>query len=120
TIELDQSISLASRMMKEHKIRHLPVVDEQDVLVGVVSHPEVGFVAALEGLDPDRRSVTEVMTDNPYVVAPEADLQEVAHHLVERKETCAVVVDQGRIVGVFTLIDALRALIDLSAATRRV
>jgi acetoin utilization protein AcuB len=104
--------------MKKHGIRHLPVVEET-TLIGLVSDLEIGFLVALRA-QPDRLAVGEIMTANPYVVAPDADLQAVATHLVEHKETCAVIVDKGRVVGVFTQTDALRALIDLVAKTRSI
>lgn len=119
TISRDQAVTDAEALMKAHKIRHLPVV-EGTTLVGVVSDLELHFLVALIARMPDRIPIDEFMTLNPYVVAPDADLQEVASHLVESKESCAVIVDKGRIVGVFTQIDALRALIDLVAKTRSI
>ena len=118
TIGNHQSVVDASALMKQHGIRHLPVVEET-TLIGLVSDLEIGFLVALRA-QPDRLAVGEIMTANPYVVAPDADLQAVATHLVEHKETCAVIVDKGRVVGVFTQIDALRALIDLVAKTRSI
>jgi acetoin utilization protein AcuB len=119
TISLDQAVTDAEALMKEHKIRHLPVVDGT-TLVGMVTDLEIRFLVALIARMPDRLPISEFMTVNPYVVAPDADLQTVASHLVEHKETCAVIVDKGRIVGVFTQIDALRALIDLVAKARSI
>ena len=118
TVGSQQSVIDAAALMKQHGIRHLPVV-EGTTLIGLVSDLDLGFFVALRA-QPDRLAVGEVMTANPYVVAPDADLQTVATHLVEHKETCAVIVDNGRIVGVFTQIDALRALIDLVAKTRSI
>lgn len=118
TIGNHQSVVDAATLMKQHGIRHLPVVEET-TLIGLVSDLEIGFLVALRA-EPDRLAVGEIMTANPYVVAPDADLQAVATHLVEHKETCAVIVDKGRVVGVFTQIDALRALIDLVAKTRSI
>ena len=119
TMDRDQAVTDAESLMKLHGIRHLPVV-EGTTLVGVISELEIGFLVALRTRLPDRLPLGDVMTANPYVVAPDEDLQEVARHLVERKESCAVIVDKGRVVGVFTQIDALRALIDLVAKTRSI
>ena len=46
----------------------------------------------------------------PYTVAPDAQLREVARTMAERKIGSAVVVDGGEVTGVFTTTDALRAL----------
>lgn len=118
TVGNDQSVTDAAALMKAHGIRHLPVL-EGTSLIGIVTDLEIGFLVALRK-QPDRLAIGEIMTANPYVVAPDADLQTVAAHLVEHKESCAVIVDHGRVVGVFTQIDALRALIDLVAKTRSI
>ena len=118
TIGNDQSVVDASSLMKRHGIRHLPVVEGMS-LIGLVSDLEIGFLVALRA-EPDRLAIGEIMAANPYAVAPDADLQRVAAHLVEHKESCAVIVDKGRVVGVFTQIDALRALIDLVAKARSI
>jgi acetoin utilization protein AcuB len=119
TIDRDQAVTDAEALMKKHHIRHLPVV-EGTTLVGVVSDLEIAFLVSLLSRMPDRRPIGDFMTPNPYVVTPDTDLQAVAAHLVENKESCAVIVDKARIIGVFTQIDALRALIDLVAKARSI
>ena len=50
------------------------------------------------------------MVPDPYEVTPEAPLAEVVATLLERRIGSAIVIDEGRVVGVFTTVDALRAL----------
>lgn len=118
TVDRNQAVTDAAALMKKHNIRHLPVL-EGTTLIGIVNDLEIGFLVTLRA-QPDRLAIGEIMTANPYVVVPDADLQAVATHMVERKESCAVVIDNGRVIGVFTLIDALRALVDLVAKTRSI
>jgi acetoin utilization protein AcuB len=56
--------------------------------------------------------VEEAMTENPYTIAPDADLSEVAAHMAEQKLGSAVVVENNRVTGVLSSVDALRALAD--------
>jgi acetoin utilization protein AcuB len=119
TLEPTATYSDAGRLMREHHIRHLPVIDST-VLVGVVTDEHVALIAALKGTFPDSVQVGEIQGARPYTVAPDADLQQVARELIENKQSCAVVLDKDRVVGVFTLIDALRALVDLTAEARRI
>ncbi len=119
TIDRHLPLKTAEKLMQEHKIRHLPVVDGE-TLVGIVALPELSFLAALAGLEPDRMPISEVMTRKPYVVTPDTDLYQVVTHFLEQKESSVVVVEEGKVVGVLTLIDALRALVDLLAEARRV
>ena len=119
TIDRHLPLKDAEKLMQEHRIRHLPVMDG-DKLVGIVAAPELSFLAALAGLDPDRLPVGEVMTRSPYAVAPDADLYQVTQYFIEHKGSAAVVVENDKVVGVLTTIDALRALMDLLAEARRV
>jgi sulfide:quinone oxidoreductase len=54
-------------------------------------------------------SVDAVMSPNPLVVAPEDTLGEVAERLVERDGSSAVVAEYGRLIGILTRADLLRA-----------
>jgi acetoin utilization protein AcuB len=119
TIDSSATYAEAGRRMHEHHIRHLPVMDGE-ALVGIVNDEHVAFIGALKGAYPDSVRIDEVSGPRPYVVAPDTDLQQVARELIENKQSAAVILDKGRVVGVFTLIDALRALIDLAAEARRI
>ena len=119
TIDASATYAEAGRRMHEHHIRHLPVMAGEELL-SVVTDEHVAFIAALKGSFPDSVRLDEVSGPRPYIVTPDSDLQQVARELIENKQSAAVVLDKGRVVGVFTLIDALRALIDLSAEARRI
>jgi acetoin utilization protein AcuB len=111
TIVASQPITTARRLMKEYAVRHLPVVDEHDQLVGIVSERDVDVAqAALSSAG--RLAVEDVMTRKPYVVAPTLLVTQVAKIMAAKKHGAAVVVDRGRILGVFTTVDALAVLTD--------
>lgn len=119
TIESKASYADAGKFMHEHHIRHLPVMDGE-TLIGVVNEDDVALIAALKGLFPSSVSLGDFQGPPPYKVAPDVSLLQVANELILNKRSCAVVMDMGKVVGVFTLIDALRALVDLAAEQRRV
>jgi acetoin utilization protein AcuB len=100
----------AHRLMRQHKIRHLPVVD-QGVLVGIVSERDLALAETLKDVDPRDVEVEEAMSPDPYVVSPDTPLQKVAITMWKKKYGSAVVMEGREVVGVFTTIDALRALI---------
>ena len=112
SIGRDQSLAMAHQMMREHKIRHLPVLDA-GVLVGLVSERDLLFVETLRDVDPSRVKVEEAMTAEPYFVNVDTPVKDIALAMIEHKYGSAVVVDHGNVVGIFTTIDALRALLDL-------
>jgi acetoin utilization protein AcuB len=109
SIGRDQSLAAAHRMMREHRIRHLPVL-EAGKLVGVISDRDLHLAETLKDVDAERVPVEDAMTPTPYAVAPTTPVAEVAREMAEQKIGSAVVMEGRKIVGVFTVTDALRAL----------
>jgi CBS domain-containing protein len=105
------SVAKAQALMRDHEIRHLPVVDREQ-LVGVVSERDLYLVQSLAHGPPELLSVDDAMTVDVYVTPPDAPLNHVARVMVRRKIGSAVVVDHGQVAGVFTVTDALQALVE--------
>jgi acetoin utilization protein AcuB len=112
SIGADQSLATAHEMMRTHGIRHLPVL-RAGKLVGIVSQRDLYLVETLRDVDPKEVRVEEAMTQQTYCVRPGASLARVADRMAARKYGCVVVMDDGEVVGVFTTVDALRALASL-------
>lgn len=110
TIGYDQSLATAHEAMREHHIRHLPVL-KAGTLVGLVSLRDLHLVETLQDVDPKAVPVEDAMSPEVFVVAPNTSLTKVASTLAERKLGSAVVVDHERVLGLFTTTDALRALV---------
>ena len=109
TIEAGRTLTEAHRAMRRHGIRHLPVV-AQGSLVGLLSLRDIHLLETLHGVDPETVTVGEAMTRSPYTVEPGASVEQVAQTLADNKWGSAVVVDGGKVVGMFTTTDALRFL----------
>jgi acetoin utilization protein AcuB len=97
--------------MREHDIRHLPVFDAGR-LVGVISERDIILVESLADVNPTEVNVEEAMTTDVYVVEPDTSLLETVGTMIDRKLGSAIVAEGTRVVGVFTTIDALRALVE--------
>ncbi|MDC3955341.1 CBS domain-containing protein [Polyangium jinanense] len=110
-IGFDQTLVQAHKLMREHHIRHLPVL-RGGKLVGMLSERDLAFVEALRDVDPQKLRVEEAMTPLPFTVAPDAPLAGVAREMAEHRYGAAVVMREGHVMGVFTTTDALRALAD--------
>lgn len=116
-VSSDCTLAEAHRLMRERNIRHLPVVDGGR-LVGVVSQRDLYQLETLRGVDPGVEIVHEAMASEPYAVPPDAPLEAVAATMAESKYGSAVVVDRGSVIGLFTTVDALRALAALVGRRR--
>jgi acetoin utilization protein AcuB len=117
TIGSDQTLTTAHRMMRRFRIRHLPVLTQGN-LVGILSQRDLHFIETLSGVDPDQVMVDEAMSDEIFTITPKTAVETAATEMADHKFGCAVVMDGGHVVGVFTTVDALRALSAVLLAER--
>jgi acetoin utilization protein AcuB len=112
TIGADQPMTLAHRLMRQHNVHHLPVVAAGRV-AGVVSDGDLHLIDTLRNVDPEKVTVEQAMTPDTYCVAPDAPLADVVAALAEHKYGCAIVVQNRRVIGLLTTVEACRAFADL-------
>jgi acetoin utilization protein AcuB len=109
TIGTKSPLAEAHRMMNDHAIRHLPVL-EGGRLIGMLSQRDLHLIETLKDVDPKEVLVEEAMSQDAYTVAPEAPLAEVAREMALHKYGSAVIIRGAQVLGIFTTTDALRAL----------
>jgi acetoin utilization protein AcuB len=112
SIGKDQTLARAHAVMREHSIRHLPVLDG-GALVGLLSLRDAHLIETLKDVDAKTVTVEEAMSSVVYAVSPDAPLDEVASTMAEHKYGCAVIMQNHHVVGVFTTVDVCRALAEL-------
>lgn len=112
SIGFDQTIEQASEFMSKLHMRHLPVL-KGGKLVGILTDRDINLVLSFKDVDPKTMKVEEAYTPDPYFTTPDAPLNEVVNHMAENKFGCALVMDNGKLVGIFTEIDAYKALSEL-------
>jgi CBS domain-containing protein len=113
TVRQDADFQKALALMQEKKLRRLPVVDDDGQLVGIIVERDL-LVAAMRYLQ-SRVEVGDVMTRNVVTVGPDADLNEVARTMLERKIGGLPVVEHGRLVGIITESDIFRRFVELQS-----
>jgi CBS domain-containing protein len=112
----DAPLPRAQALMREHAVRHLPVMRGEQ-LVGIVSDRDIALVQCVTRRGADEFFVRDAMTRDPYVAAQDTPLTKVAREMVDRKIGSAVVLEGTRVAGVFTVTDALEALIEVLDGT---
>ena len=112
TIGQEQSLAHAHAVMRKHSIRHLPVL-HGGILVGTVSLRDLDLTEGFDGIDPHKVPVEEAMSSDLHLVTAETPLKEVVGFLVEHGFGSAIVMDGKQVAGVFTALDAMRALRNL-------
>ena len=109
TIGSNQKLSKGHEVMNRDKLRHLPVL-RSGKLVGVVTQRDLYFLQSMAGVDIDIDVVADAMTPDVFTTTPDATLRDVVAEMMEHKYGCAVVMEDDRVVGIFTMTDALRVL----------
>lgn len=105
TVEEDTDLVTAERLMRENKIRHLPVL-QRGKLTGMFSDRDLKIVSLLA--DHHKMTVADLMTRHPFSVAEKTPLVETLTKMADKKYGCVVVKNEkGEVRGVFTSQDAL-------------
>jgi len=110
SVDLHASYEQASELMGHHNVRHLPVTEDHKV-VGVITdrdltsamdvHTRAGGTGDL--------SVRDLYIPDPYVVSVDEPLDNVLLTMAERHIGSAIVTKGGKLVGMFTTVDACRS-----------
>ncbi len=101
----------ALRTMEEKNIGALLVM-EGGRLVGIFSERDYARRMILHGRTSRETPVREVMTEDVFVIPPDATAGECMVHMTERHIRHLPVVDSGRVVGVISIGDVVRAVIE--------
>jgi len=115
TVRLDDSLAKGLGLMEEHEIRHLPVKDAQGDLVGVISDRDIRLVLGSQGRDAEsaRLQVRDAFVPEVYTVEVSTPLAAVASTMSRERIGSALVTKDGRLAGIFTMVDACRLLSDM-------
>jgi len=120
TIQAHDTILEAQKKMATNHIRHLPVIDAEDRLIGVVTDRDVRSVLPYDCYkDPDCSEekekaaglkIEEIMTKNPITISPSDTIQDTLLLIQEKRVGAFPVVDaDGKLKGIISVRDLLRA-----------
>jgi acetoin utilization protein AcuB len=128
TVNEDDSMQDALKLLKQHNIRMIPVL-KNGQLIGVVTDRDLKRASASDATTLDvhellylisKIKVKNIMTKNPISVPPDLTVEETAEVLLNNKISGAPVVDDtGKVVGTITQTDLFRVLIALTGVGKR-
>jgi CBS domain-containing membrane protein len=111
TLDVNDKLAIADDVMKLGRIRHMPVLDADQSIVGIVSQRDLfrGALARNLGYGEHAQQkllgilyVKDVMTCEPATIDPDALLSDAAERLLDRKIGCLLVVEGEKLVGILT------------------
>lgn len=112
TLKRNDKLTLADDIMRLGRVRHLPVLDDDNqTLAGIVTQRDLFRDALAQALGYGRHAqrkvldtlaVKDVMTTDVVTTGPDSPLMEAARLLTERKIGCLPVLENGHLVGILT------------------
>jgi len=116
------SLEKAERLFKKHRIRHIPVIESQQRIVGMLSLTDLLRISFADGAYEDEEdietvvyemfSLPQVMAKNIKTVAPDTTIKEVAELLANEEFHALPIVDEGDLVGIVTTTDLIKYLLN--------
>jgi CBS domain-containing protein len=106
TASASMTVTEAARLMKQHNVGALMVVDNEK-LVGVFTERDGLFRVLAEGVKPDSTPLADVMTSNPQTVPPDSGFTLALQMMHDGRFRHLPVVENGRVIGVVSVRDAL-------------
>ncbi len=114
--DVDAPLAEAHQLMREHRFRHLPVMSN-GAIAGVLTDRDIKLVLGPDFACPDERElkVRDAYVERACVVPAGTPLATVARTMADNHIGSAIVTKNDKLVGIFTVTDACRALAQILA-----
>jgi CBS domain-containing membrane protein len=117
TLERNDKLSVADELMKQQRIRHIPVVNSDGDLCGILTQRDLFRGILLRSLGYGSRveekllvslSIKDAMHEDVLTISPDSPLSDAATLMLSRKVGCLPVVDGERLVGMISEADFVK------------
>lgn len=119
-LKVDDELSHAESLFKKNKIRHIPVVENGEI-IGMLSFTDLLRISFVDAVDDDAEDVNaevynlftmrQVMTKNVVTITADTTIKQAATMFLESEFHALPVVENGKITGIVTTTDLLRYFI---------
>ena len=120
TLGRNDKLATADDVLKQERIRHLPVLDRDGNLCGILSQRDLfrgmllralGYGSYLETKMLDTHVVKEAMIEHVHTTTPDTPLKDAAKLMTTHKIGCLPVLDNGKLVGIITEEDFVKLVV---------
>src|SRR5437868_8405238 len=105
TVQLNSTLEEAASIMKMENVGAIPVVDEDDDLVGIITDRDIVVRCVAEGKDPADTNVEEVLSHELETIEPDVDVEEAARLMADKQIRRLPVCEDGELVGMISIGD---------------
>ncbi|MBF7096484.1 CBS and ACT domain-containing protein [Alkalibacter mobilis] len=121
TLREDSKISEAIILMQKNRIRHIPVIDDNNRILGIISDRDLrdaspSILVNTEDRSYLERPVSEIMTENVITGSPLDFIEDVASSFYEYKISCLPITRNDKLLGIITESDLLKTFVELTGA----
>jgi CBS domain-containing membrane protein len=111
TIGRNDKLAIADDVMKQERIRHMPVLNADDDVCGIITQRDLfrgaliralGFGTRAEEMMLNNVVVKEVMSKEVQTISPDTPIRDAAKLMIERKIGCLPVVEGDKLIGILT------------------
>ncbi len=123
TLSPKDTIASAVKLLEKHKIRHIPIINEDQSIVGIISDRDVrdansSIFRSDEHLEDMEKPVETIMTTEVITGHPLDFVEEISAILYEHNIGCLPITKGGKLVGIVTETDLLHTLVQLTGANQ--
>ena len=105
TVQMDSTLEEVASIMKIENVGALPVVDEDEDLVGIITDRDIIVRCIAEGKNPADTNVEEVLSHELETIEPDADIDEAARLMADKQIRRLPVCEEGELVGMLSIGD---------------
>ena len=102
TVQMNSTLEEAASIMKVENVGAIPVVDEDDDLVGIITDRDIVVRCVAEGKDPADTNVEEVLSHELETIEPDVDVEEAARLMADKQIRRLPVCEDGELVGMIS------------------
>jgi len=119
TLNTIDTLEVAEKLFKKHNIKHIPVVNNKEV-IGMLSYSDLLRISFADVTDDEKNveafvydlfTIAQVMVKDVYIIPPYATIKEVAELLAKKSFHALPVVEDKELVGIVTTTDLIKYLI---------
>jgi acetoin utilization protein AcuB len=123
TLPSKATIEDAINLINHHTINHIPIINEQDQLIGIISDRDLRDASPSifhleEHLEDLKKPISSIMTKEVICAHPLDFVEEISSVFFEHKIGCIPIIENGNLVGIVTKTDILYTLIELTGANQ--
>jgi len=115
TVDLNDSVVDAARIMEEEDVGSIPVVGSDNVLAGMITDRDIVLRVVAAGKDPRSTTAGEVATKQVSSAYPDEPLDEALEQMAYRQVRRLPVIEDDRVVGIIAQADVVHEVKDKKA-----